>query len=110
MRLTLPGAAPGARGARDPRPGRVADFRRSLGARARVGVADAPDAERLVARVDTLAGAGEGGAARYLYQQVFREFPEDPAVPAPLRARPPRDRPARRFRNYRAAHRAFTRW
>jgi hypothetical protein len=47
-------------------------------------------------RVDTLAGAGEGGAARYLYQQVFREFQEDPAVPAPLRARPPRDRPARK--------------
>jgi Outer membrane lipoprotein len=69
-----------------------------------------PEAERLVARADALAGAGEGGTARYLYQQVLREFPEDPAVPAALYGlgRLETD-PARGFRNYRAAHMAFTR-
>jgi len=64
-----------------------------------------PEAERLVARADALAGAGEGWAARYLYQQVLREFPEDPAVPAALYGLGP----ARGLRNYRAAYGAFTR-
>jgi hypothetical protein len=68
------------------------------------------EAERLVARADALAEAGEGGAARYLYQQVLREFPHDPAVPAALYGlgRLETD-PARGFRNYRAAYSAFTR-
>jgi hypothetical protein len=68
------------------------------------------EAERLVARADALAGAGEGWAAQYLYQQVLREFPEDPAVPAALYGlgRLETD-PARGFRNYRAAYWAFTR-
>jgi outer membrane protein assembly factor BamD (BamD/ComL family) len=69
-----------------------------------------PEAERLVARADALAEAGEGGAAQYLYQQVLREFPEDPAVPAALYAlgRLETD-PAGGVRNYRAAYGAFTR-
>jgi hypothetical protein len=69
-----------------------------------------PEAERLVARADALAGAGEGWAARYLYQQVLREFPADPAIPAALYGlgRLETD-PARGFRNYRAAYSAFTR-
>jgi outer membrane protein assembly factor BamD (BamD/ComL family) len=47
---------------------------------------------------------------RYLYQQVLREFPEDPAVPAAFYGlgRLETD-PARGFRNYRAAYGAFTR-
>jgi hypothetical protein len=67
-------------------------------------------AERLMAQADALAGAGEGWLARYLYQQVLREFPEDPAAPAALYGlgRLETD-PARGFRNYRAAYGAFTR-
>jgi hypothetical protein len=69
-----------------------------------------PEAERLVARADALAEAGEGWAARYLYQRVLREFPDDPAVPAALHGlgRLETD-PGRGFRNYRAAYSAFTR-
>jgi len=79
-------------------------------ARGPVSVQRTPsEAERLVARANALAEAGEG-RAQYLYQQVLREFPEDPAVPAALYGlgRLETD-PARGFRNYRAAYGAFTR-
>lgn len=66
--------------------------------------------ERLVARADELAGTGHGRAARYLYQQVVREFPTDPAAAAALYGlgRVGTD-PTSGLQNYRAAYAAFSR-
>lgn len=68
------------------------------------------EAERLVARADGLAGTGWEHAARALYEQVVREYPGDPAAAAALYSlgRLQSD-PASGFRNYRAAHAAFSR-
>lgn len=67
------------------------------------------EAERLVARADVLAGQGEARAAQYLYQQVVREFPGDPASAAALYGlgRIETD-PTRGQQNYRAAYMAFS--
>lgn len=69
----------------------------------------ASEAKQLVARADALADHGEGPAALYLYQQVLREFPGDPAVAAALYGlgRVYTD-PAQGQRNYRAAYMAFS--
>jgi len=67
------------------------------------------EAEQLVARADALAGQGEGRTARYVYQQVAREFPGDPAAAAALYGlgRLQTD-PDRGLQNYRAAYVAFS--
>ena len=68
------------------------------------------DAERLVARADTLAEDGQGRAAQYLYQQVEREFPSDPASATALyRLGRLQSDPTGGLRNYRAAYMAFSR-
>jgi len=68
------------------------------------------DAERLVARADALAGAGSEHAARALYERAVREYPADPAAASALSSlgRLQAD-PASGFRNYCAAHAAFSR-
>jgi hypothetical protein len=68
------------------------------------------EAERLVARADALAGTGWEHAARALYERVVREYPGDPASASALDSlgRLQAD-PASGFRNYRAAHAAFSR-
>jgi len=68
------------------------------------------EAERLVARADALAGTGWEHAARALYERVVREYPVDPAAASALYSlgRLQAD-PASGFRNYRAAHAAFSR-
>lgn len=68
------------------------------------------EAERLVARADALAGTGWEHAARALYERVVREYPGDPASASALYSlgRLQAD-PASGFRNYRAAHAAFSR-
>lgn len=68
------------------------------------------EAERLVARADTLAETGWEHAARALYERVVREYPGDPAVaPALYSLGHLQADPASGFRNYRAAHAAFSR-
>lgn len=68
------------------------------------------DAERLVARADALAEDGQGRAAQYLYQQVEREFPSDPASATALyRLGRLHSDPTGGLRNYRAAYMAFSR-
>ena len=68
------------------------------------------EAERLLARADALAGTGWEHAARALYERVVREYPGDPASASALYSlgRLQAD-PASGFRNYRAAHAAFSR-
>jgi hypothetical protein len=68
------------------------------------------EAERLVARADALAGTGWEHAARALYERVVREYPGEPAAASALYnlGRLQAD-PASGFRNYRAAHAAFSR-
>lgn len=68
------------------------------------------EAERLVARADALAGTGWEHAARALYERVVREYPVDPAAASALYSlgRLQAD-PTSGFRNYRAAHAAFSR-
>jgi hypothetical protein len=68
------------------------------------------EAYRLVARADGLAGAGWEHAARALYERVVREYPSDPATaPALYNLGRLQADPASGFRNYRAAHAAFSR-
>jgi hypothetical protein len=68
------------------------------------------EAERLVARADALAGAGWEHAARALYERVLREYPSDPAsAPALYSLGRLQADPTSGFRNYRAAHAAFSR-
>jgi hypothetical protein len=57
-----------------------------------------------------VAGDGQGRAAQYLYQQVGREFPSDPASATALYClgRLQSD-PTGELRNYRAAYMAFSR-
>jgi outer membrane protein assembly factor BamD (BamD/ComL family) len=68
------------------------------------------EAERLVTRADALAGTGWDHAARALYERVVREYPGDPASASALYSlgRLQAD-PDSGFRNYRAAHAAFSR-
>jgi outer membrane protein assembly factor BamD (BamD/ComL family) len=68
------------------------------------------EAERLLARADALAGTGWEHAARALYEEVAREYPGDPAAASALYSlgRLQADRVCG-FRNYRAAHAAFSR-
>ena len=66
-------------------------------------------AETLLARADTLAGAGEARAAQYLYQQVVREFAGDPAAGTALyRLGRLESDAASGLLNYRAAYGAFS--
>jgi len=68
------------------------------------------EADQLVARADTLAETGWEHAARALYERVVREYPGDPAAaPALYRLGRLQADPASGFRNYRAAHAAFSR-
>jgi Outer membrane lipoprotein len=68
------------------------------------------EAERLVARADTLAETGWEHAARALYERVVREYPRDPATASALYTLGHLQAdPASGFRNYRAAHDAFSR-
>ena len=68
------------------------------------------EAERLVARADTLAGTGWEHAARALYERVLREYPGDPAAaPALYNLGRLQVDPTSGFRNYRAAHATFSR-
>jgi hypothetical protein len=68
------------------------------------------EADQLVARADTLAETGWEHAARALYERVVREYPGDPAVaPALYSLGRLQADPASGFRNYRAAHAAFSR-
>ena len=68
------------------------------------------EADRLVARADTLAETGWEHAARALYERVVREYPGDPAAaPALYSLGRLQADPASGFRNYRAAHAAFSR-
>jgi len=67
-------------------------------------------AVRLVAEADDLARRGHGSAALAIYERVLREYPGDPAGPAALYGigRLQTD-PGAGLRNYRAAHRTFSR-
>src|SRR5512132_1080228 len=68
------------------------------------------EAERLIARADTLAGTGWEHAARALYERVLREYPGDPsAAPALYNLGRLQVDPTSGFRNYRAAHATFSR-
>lgn len=68
------------------------------------------EADQLVARADTLAETGWEHAARALYERVLREYPGDPAAaPALYSLGRLQADPASGFRNYRAAHAAFSR-
>lgn len=68
------------------------------------------EAERLVARADALGEAGWQHAARALYERALREYPSDPAsAPALYNLGRLQADPASGFRNYRAAHVAFSR-
>ena len=67
------------------------------------------DAERLVARADAEADDGHGRVAQYLYQQVVREFPRDPASATALyRLGRLQSDPTGGLLNYRAAYLAFS--
>jgi outer membrane protein assembly factor BamD (BamD/ComL family) len=79
----------------------IADARDPAGSR---------DAARLVARADQLVEDGRGQAALAVYERVVREHGQDPAAASALYGlgRLQAD-PAGRFRNYRAAHAAFSR-
>jgi tetratricopeptide (TPR) repeat protein len=66
------------------------------------------EAAQLVARADTLAAAGQGRAAQYLYQQVVREYPGDHAAAALYGLGRLETDPARSQRDYRAAYAAFS--
>lgn len=73
-------------------------------------VREPSEAERLVARADTLAGTGWEHAARALYERVLREYPGDPAAaPALYNLGRLQVDPTSGFRNYRAAHATFSR-
>jgi len=67
-------------------------------------------AARLVAQADDLARRGQARAALAAYERVLREHPGDPAGAAALhgQGRLQAD-PAGGVRNYRAAHRAYSR-
>ena len=68
------------------------------------------EAAQLLARADTLAETGWEHAARALYERVVREYPGDPAAaPALYSLGRLQADPASGFRNYRAAHAAFSR-
>jgi hypothetical protein len=68
------------------------------------------EADQLVARADTLAETGWEHAARALYERVVREYPGDPAAaPALYSLGRLQADPTSGFRNYRAAHAAFSR-
>ena len=68
------------------------------------------EAAQLVARADTLAETGWEHAARALYERVVREYPGDPAAaPALYSLGRLQADPTSGFRNYRAAHAAFSR-
>lgn len=68
------------------------------------------EADQLVARADTLAETGWEHAARALYERVVREYPGDAAAaPALYSLGRLQADPTSGFRNYRAAHAAFSR-
>ena len=68
------------------------------------------EAERLIARADTLAGTGWDHSARALYERVVREYPGDPAAaPALYNLGRLQVDPTSGFRNYRVAHATFSR-
>ncbi len=67
-------------------------------------------AAQLVARADGFAQSGDRRGAQYLYQQVVREFPNDPAAATALyRVGRLESDPTSDVRNYRAAYASFTR-
>jgi hypothetical protein len=67
-------------------------------------------AARLLTEADELARRGQGSAALVTYERVLREYPGDPAAAAALYGvgRLQTD-PGAGLRNYRAAHRTFSR-
>jgi len=66
------------------------------------------EAGQLVTRADGVAKTGDVRAAQYLYQQVVREFPADPAAATALyRLGRLESDPTTGLRNYRAAYMAF---
>src|SRR5258705_204517 len=67
-------------------------------------------AKRLVAEAGGRAGRGQGSAAPATYERVLREYPGDPAGAAALYGIGRlQTAPAAGLRNYRAAHRTFSR-
>lgn len=77
-------------------------------------IADAPEtastpAARLVAQGDDLLERGQAQAARSVYERAVREHPRDPAAASALYGLGRlQAEPTSRFRNYRAAHAAFS--